>query len=135
MPKNSKKTANPVPEHLKASCFKPGHTGNPNGRPKGSFSFENLIRNQLLKIRKEGGGKTRAQEVVESVIDAAIGGDMRAADMLMDRIDGKVASKIDFGDSALKMLTKLPESELKRIDSEIIDVDVIEDSSDVIDGD
>ena len=56
--------------------FKPGISGNPNGRPKD----------------KTPGGKLRkaieakADDILQSVINAAVNGDMAACKMLLDRI-------------------------------------------------
>lgn len=62
-----------LPQH-----FKPGQSGNPNGRPKGSLSRAGELA-KLLVARKAG-------RLVNAIITAAENGDMVAAKMLFDRI-------------------------------------------------
>ena len=57
--------------------FKPGQSGNPAGRPKGKPS-------KVVELR--AAIEARADEVLQSVINAAIMGDMTACKMLLDRI-------------------------------------------------
>lgn len=54
--------------------FRPGHSGNPAGRPRSESA---ALRQQLTE---------RAEEVVQAVFDAALSGDMTAAKMILDRV-------------------------------------------------
>ena len=56
--------------------FKPGISGNPNGRPKDKTPG--------TKLRKAI--EAKADDILQAVIDAAILGDMTACKMLLDRI-------------------------------------------------
>ncbi len=56
--------------------FKPGQSGNPAGRPKGTTAGS--------KIRKAI--DERRDDILKSVINAAVNGDMQACKMLLDRI-------------------------------------------------
>jgi len=56
--------------------FKPGISGNPNGRPKDKTPG--------AKLRKAI--EAKADEILQAVIDAAILGDIQACKMLLDRI-------------------------------------------------
>jgi hypothetical protein len=62
------------------SKFIKGVSGNPKGRPKGK-SKNTLIRDQLISAIED-----RAPDVVEAVVKAALGGDMTAAKIIMDRL-------------------------------------------------
>jgi uncharacterized protein DUF5681 len=64
--------------------FKPGQSGNPNGRPKGARSFAAELRDELadLVLIKDGDTAvelTRQRAIVRVVVNAALGGDQRAA--------------------------------------------------------
>ena len=57
--------------------FQPGNPGGP-GRPAGSRNKATVVLDQLA----DAGGR----EILEKLIDAAKGGDMRAADLVLSRI-------------------------------------------------
>lgn len=61
-----------------ATAFKPGTSGNPRGKPAGTRSRST----QLLTALMEGG----AEEITKAVIDAARGGDLTAAKIVLDRL-------------------------------------------------
>lgn len=61
---------------MTATKFKPGKSGNPNGRPAGKTPG--------AKIRKAI--EAQADSILQAVIDAAVAGDMTACKMLLDRI-------------------------------------------------
>lgn len=61
-----------------ATAFKPGQSGNPAGKPKGT---RNHATRSILKLM-EGG----AEEITIAVLDAAKGGDMGAARFILERI-------------------------------------------------
>jgi hypothetical protein len=58
--------------------FKPGQSGNPAGKPKGTRNRVTLLAERLMIADAEG--------VVRAVIDAAKGGDVAAAKVVLDRI-------------------------------------------------
>ena len=47
-------TNNRVTEHLKPWQFKPGQSGNPNGRPKGTVSLKQYAKKYLEELDEEG---------------------------------------------------------------------------------
>ncbi len=72
--------------------FKPGQSGNPNGRPKGSFSMITLIKKKAEELYPDDPAKqkTYGDMVVEQMYKKAIqDNDMAAIKEINDRIDGK----------------------------------------------
>lgn len=57
--------------------FKPGQSGNPKGRPKGSVNKQTLVSQALMQD---------AEKVARVVCKAALDGDMQAAQLLMSRV-------------------------------------------------
>lgn len=77
-------------ENLKP--FKPGQTGNPNGRPKKLPKLDELLA-EVLSEEKDG--KTAAQAILMALRAKATKGDVRAAELLMDRAWGKSVQLIN----------------------------------------
>ena len=65
--------------------FRKGHSGNPNGRPRGSKSFATLV-NQALEqpvvLRKNGRTMTKRELLAEQLVNKAASGDYRATRLL-----------------------------------------------------
>ena len=59
-------------------AWKPGQSGNPSGRPSGSRNKATIIALSLM----EGA----AEEITQAVIDAARGGDLSAARLVLERL-------------------------------------------------
>ena len=74
--RNTKTTVKTVPKQLKP--FRPGQSGNPNGRPKGSRNATTLALESLL----DG----QAQALTQKAIDLALSGDLAALRICLDRI-------------------------------------------------
>ena len=69
--------------------FKPGTSGNPNGRPKGTRNFVTLLQQELqqtITVNENGKKKkvTRQQAMVKRVVTNALNGDARAILLLID---------------------------------------------------
>jgi hypothetical protein len=62
----------------KPHLWRPGQSGNPSGRPRGS-------RHTAL-VALDAIGEAGAKQVLQAVVNAASGGDMRAADILLRRV-------------------------------------------------
>lgn len=90
MANNSTKTAPGRP-------FKPGESGNPNGRPKGARSFSTLFQEAIEKIANATGQEPGAfeLEIIEQAVRKARNGDYRFYRDLMDRLHGQPAAKMD----------------------------------------
>jgi hypothetical protein len=67
-----------VDKRIKNPKYKPGQSGNPNGRPKGSVNKYTQLARELLS--------SRGEEIVEVVINKALKGDVHCLKMCMDRI-------------------------------------------------
>jgi hypothetical protein len=68
--------------------FKPGQSGNPAGRPKGSKNFRTDFMEELqLKIEITEGGKkqevTKQRAIIKRMINGAMSGEVKAADAVM----------------------------------------------------
>ena len=68
--------------------FKPGQSGNPKGRPRGSKSFADLMRaalSETVQVREDGQLRhiSRREAIIKSLIARALKGDARANDRLL----------------------------------------------------
>lgn len=78
--------------------FKPGESGNPDGRPLGSKNLTTLLREALQKIAKtkdeDGAEITYELLLTKRVLKKAIEqGDMRAIELIYSYLDGKPQQK------------------------------------------
>lgn len=80
----------PPPEKYR---WKKGQSGNPAGKKPGTTSLTARLRRVLEE--DAGDGKKVADLLVEAVTKAALKGDHRFCAMVFERIDGKVADKIE----------------------------------------
>lgn len=81
-----------VPENLRAHAFPPGVSGNPSGRPKGSYSVVEPLRRLLA----EDEGK-RAEDIAKNLLRLAVAGDesaLGAIREILERADGKVEKQV-----------------------------------------
>ena len=78
---------NPNLENLKP--FKPGQSGNPNGRPKKLPEIDELLSEVL------GDNGEEATAILKALIAKAKKGDVRAAEVLLDRAYGKAKQDIN----------------------------------------
>lgn len=66
----------------KETQFKPGQTGNPNGRPRKLPDLEDLLAEVLGEDEE---GKVQAKAILTALYKKAVRGDVRAAKELLDR--------------------------------------------------
>ena len=62
--------------------WKPGQSGNPAGRRKGSVSLASALQKLLLKE------PAKLESIARTLVDSAIAGDVSAARLLFERLDG-----------------------------------------------
>lgn len=72
--------------------FKKGQTGNPNGRPKKLPELDKLLADVL---GEEKDGITAAEAILKALRAKATKGDIRAAEVLLERGYGKVKQGMD----------------------------------------
>ena len=80
-------STNPIPNN---KPFKKGQSGNPNGRPKKLPQLDVLLGNVL---GEEKDGLTAAEAILKALRLKATKGDVRAAEVLLDRAYGKAMQK------------------------------------------
>ena len=80
-------STNPIPNN---KPFKKGQSGNPNGRPKKLPQLDVLLGNVL---GEEKDGLSAAEAILKALRAKATKGDVRAAEVLLDRAYGKAMQK------------------------------------------
>lgn len=66
---------------------------NPAGRPRGRNWSATLADLAETKIRG-GGGKTKAEAILNKLIDQAMDGDLQATSLILDRLEGKAVARV-----------------------------------------
>jgi hypothetical protein len=85
-----------------ATRWKPGQSGNPCGRPKQTPLID-ACREVLAKpVPGDARGRTYAQAIAEKLATKAVEGDIRAAQELADRAEGKARQTLQIENTALK---------------------------------
>lgn len=96
-------TYSPKTEHLKATQWKKGQSGNPAGRAKGgkllSTTLKNIIASKFSKkytsiITDEETELTGGEIIASRLFADAADGDLAAIKEIFDRVDGKVPDKL-----------------------------------------
>lgn len=75
-----------------------GPSLNPNGRPKGSLAFKTAIEKWADKeaaVLPDGSKVTRMELITKKLVELAESGNVKAIEMIADRIDGKPKQSID----------------------------------------
>ena len=71
--------------------FKPGQSGNKAGRPKGRGITDRL---KAVLDETDDDGRTVAERIVQAGVDAALAGDFRFWQEILNRMDGKVQDEV-----------------------------------------
>ncbi|MDG2188517.1 MAG: DUF5681 domain-containing protein [Candidatus Marinimicrobia bacterium] len=66
--------------------FEKGVSGNPGGRPKWK---------QVTEIMKSETNTAKLETMIDKVFDLALEGNMRAVEFIADRLEGKVAQRVE----------------------------------------
>jgi hypothetical protein len=82
----------PNPKNIEKHKFKKGETGNPNGRPKKLPQLDVLLDSVL---GEEKDGISAAEAILKALRMKASKGDVRAAEVLLDRAYGKPKQSIE----------------------------------------
>ncbi|MGH9350913.1 MAG: DUF5681 domain-containing protein [Terriglobia bacterium] len=100
-PQNRRKTGGPVPNGG-ATRFRPGQSGNPGGRPK-SAPLSHACRELLAAlIPEDPQHRTYAEAIAQTLAQKAIAGDVRAAQEITDRAEGRARQSVEFQDVTLR---------------------------------
>lgn len=96
------------PKNIEKYKFKKGQSGNPNGRPKKLPELDILLANVLSEDKN---GINAAEAVLMALRNKALRGDVRAAELLLERAYGKVKQINEnnnnvTGDLKINVLTK-----------------------------
>jgi hypothetical protein len=86
-----KKPSHPSDE--KPWLWKPGQSGNPNGRPPKEVCVTSLIKD-ILNEEVGKDKKTKAHQLARAIVNGAIGLDKTALKELLARVDGPVQQKV-----------------------------------------
>lgn len=72
--------------------FKKGQSGNPKGRPKKAPGLDQILADVLSEVK---GGKNTAEKIISRLALQAVKGNIRAAEVLLERAYGKVKQQIE----------------------------------------
>ena len=96
-----RKTGSVVPGG-EATQFRPGQSGNPGGRPK-TAPLSRACRDLLARtIPSDPKGRTYAEAIAEALAEKAVAGDIRAAQELADRAEGRARQSIEIEHTLLR---------------------------------
>lgn len=96
MPENRRKTgANKCIAAGEATRWKPGQSGNPGGRPKTALLSQSCRMLLAQLVPSDPQRRTYAQAIAEALAAKALDGDIRAAQELADRSEGKARQAVE----------------------------------------
>ena len=100
-PENKSETGAPV-RGGEAYRWKPGQSGNPGGRPK-TAPLSHACRELLAQpVPDDPEGRTYAEAIAQTLAKKALQGDIRAAQEVADRAEGKAHQSIEIENTVLR---------------------------------
>jgi hypothetical protein len=99
-PENRRKTEGSV-RNSEATRWKPGQSGNPGGRPKTAPLSQACRELLAAPVPDDAKRRTYAEAIAESLAEKALEGDIRAAQELGDRAEGRARQSIEIQNTAL----------------------------------
>lgn len=114
--KKAETTAKKQQKKVVGVPFKKGQSGNPKGRPVGTFSLITLLKNKLAEV-PQGQKKTFAEALVVKMLDQAINeGDAQTQRLILNYIEGMPKQDVGFtGTLEHTYHVKLTTEQIKRI--------------------
>jgi hypothetical protein len=99
MSDNLEQTSENKPERDEKGRLLPGNSGNPNGRPKGSFSLVEMIRHKLEEVDPlDNDKRTYAQILVAKIIEqGAKSTDTTSQKLIMNYLEGLPKATLNIG--------------------------------------
>lgn len=105
----------PNPENIEKHKFKKGESGNPNGRPKKLPELDKLLADVL---GEEKDGRTAAEAILAALRAKAAKGDVRAAELLLERAYGKLRQQTDITSNGKGFFER--SDELKKAEEDVL---------------
>jgi hypothetical protein len=85
-------------KNIEPYLWKKGQSGNPSGRPKKIPAIEKLLAEVLSE---DCGGIEAAEAVLRTILDKALKGDIRAAELILDRAYGKAKQNLEINENGV----------------------------------
>lgn len=82
-------------EHIVQHQFKPGQSGNPKGRPKGSGVTDKLRALLDEEVDLKGSKLTMKEALAKVIINKAMKGDHKFVKEVLDRTEGKATERLE----------------------------------------
>jgi uncharacterized protein DUF5681 len=99
---NDKATTRRLRGGVTGKGFQPGRSENPGGRPKNAPLSQACRELLALPVPNDAKGRTYAEAIAEVLAKKALGGDIRAAQELADRAEGRAHQSIEFQNAELR---------------------------------
>lgn len=94
--------------------FLPGQSGNPGGRPARGLSVQASLARALERKwvvpdgEEQGETRTKLDHLCRAMVDLAIGGSVPAAEWVGNRLEGRVASRVEISGQAEHQVVVVP---------------------------